>query len=75
MEDNLMSSKTTDPPEIRVGVYVCHCGMNIAGAVDCQAVAEDAVEIAQVAVAKDYSYLCSEPGQQLMREEIERFLG
>lgn len=63
-------SKKTAPDDIRIGVYVCHCGLNIAGTVDCQAVAEYAATLPGVVVARNDAYLCSEPGQQLIRKDI-----
>lgn len=54
----------------RVGVYVCHCGTNIAAIVDCKAVAEYAAGLGNVAVSRDYKYLCSDPGQELIRQDI-----
>ncbi len=55
----------------RVGVYVCHCGLNIAGVVDCEAVAEYAEELGDVVVARHDGYCCSEPGQHLIQKDIE----
>jgi heterodisulfide reductase subunit A len=66
----MTSAKLTDE-EIRVGVYVCHCGMNIADAVDCGAVAEWANDLDGVNISRDYSYLCSDPGQQLIKDDIK----
>jgi len=54
----------------RVGVYVCHCGTNIAGTVDVKAVAEYAAALPGVAVARDYKYMCSDPGQALIQQDI-----
>jgi heterodisulfide reductase subunit A len=45
--------------------------LNIAGVVDCKAVAEYAEQLPQVVVAKDDGYLCSEPGQNLIKQDIE----
>ncbi|MGE5568627.1 MAG: CoB--CoM heterodisulfide reductase iron-sulfur subunit A family protein [Rhodospirillales bacterium] len=56
---------------VRVGVYVCHCGSNIGAIVDCKAVAEYAAGLAHVAVARDYKYMCSDPGQDLIQKDIE----
>ncbi len=56
---------------VRIGVYVCHCGTNIAAVVDCKAVAELAAGLAHVVVARDYKYLCSDPGQELIRQDIQ----
>jgi heterodisulfide reductase subunit A len=52
-------------------VYVCHCGLNIAGVVDCEAVAEYAEGLPDVAISKHDVYLCSEPGQSLIKKDIE----
>ncbi len=54
----------------RIGVYICHCGLNIARTVDCPRVAEAAAAIDGVAVARDIAYACSEPGQQGIKEDI-----
>ena len=55
----------------RIGVYICHCGTNIDGVVDCHAVAERASCLPGVTVTRDYSYMCSDPGQALVRKDIE----
>jgi heterodisulfide reductase subunit A len=62
-----MSAKNGIP---RVGVYVCDCGTNIAATVDVQSVVEFASALPGVVVAKEYKYVCSEPGQQLIRQDI-----
>ncbi len=54
----------------RVGVYVCHCGINIAATVDVKAVTEYAGGLPNVAVARDYTYMCSDPGQALIQNDI-----
>jgi hypothetical protein len=59
-----------DPP-IRIGVYVCHCGTNIARTVDVERVTEKAGELPGVTIARDYKYMCSDPGQEMIREDIE----
>jgi heterodisulfide reductase subunit A len=55
----------------RIGVFVCHCGENIARTVDCAAVAETLKDHPGVAVAEDYKYMCSDPGQALVKKAIE----
>jgi heterodisulfide reductase subunit A len=55
---------------LKVGVYVCHCGINIAHTVDVEAVAEAAGSLPNVAIARDYIYMCSDPGQQLIQDDI-----
>ncbi len=56
--------------EPRIGVYVCHCGLNIAQAVDCSQVAAFAGRLRDVVIAKDIGYACSGPGQQGIRDDI-----
>ncbi|MGD1118857.1 MAG: CoB--CoM heterodisulfide reductase iron-sulfur subunit A family protein [Dehalococcoidales bacterium] len=57
--------------EPKIGVYICHCGSNIAGIVDVAKVAEFARGLPNVAVARDYKYMCSDPGQNLIKEDIK----
>ncbi|RLG61636.1 disulfide reductase [Candidatus Geothermarchaeota archaeon] len=59
--------------EVRIGVYICHCGFNIAGTVDVKAVAEYAKTLPNVVVSRDYLFMCSEPGQDLIREDIKKY--
>ena len=54
----------------KVGVYVCHCGINIAHTVDVEEVARAAGELPNVVVARNYIYMCSDPGQQLIQNDI-----
>jgi heterodisulfide reductase subunit A2 len=54
----------------RVGVYVCHCGMNIAATVDVEDLTGYAAALHDVVVARDYKYMCSDPGQELIRQDI-----
>jgi len=56
----------------RIGVYVCHCGSNIAGTVNTKEVAEFARGLPSVVMAKDYIYMCSDPGQNMIKEDIEQ---
>lgn len=55
----------------RVGVYVCHCGTNIAGTVDVQRLTAYAAKLPNVVIARDYKYMCSDPGQELIKKDIE----
>jgi len=57
----------------KVGVYVCHCGSNIAGTVDVADVSKWAAEELQhlgVVVARDYKFMCSSLGQELIEKDI-----
>jgi heterodisulfide reductase subunit A len=56
--------------ELRVGVYVCHCGTNIAGVLDVADLASYASGLPHVKVARDYKDMCSEPRQELIRQDI-----
>jgi len=55
---------------IRTGVYVCHCGTNIAATVDVAAVAEYARGLEGVVLGREYTYMCSDPGQGLIKQDI-----
>ncbi|MDR3295337.1 MAG: CoB--CoM heterodisulfide reductase iron-sulfur subunit A family protein [Clostridiales Family XIII bacterium] len=54
----------------RIGVFVCHCGTNIASTVDPERVAAASRGIPGVAFAAEYKYMCSEPGQQMIKDAI-----
>lgn len=54
----------------RIGVFVCHCGENIARTVDVKKVAESAAKIPGVVFSADYTYMCSAPGQKLLMDAI-----
>jgi len=60
-------------PQTRIGVYVCHCGSNIAKTVNCPLVSETASGLEDVVVSKDIAYACSEPGQQEIRQDIQEY--
>lgn len=55
----------------RIGVFVCHCGSNIASTVDVKAVAEAAAKEPGVVFSADYQYMCSEAGQNLIKDTIK----
>ncbi|MCS7316433.1 MAG: FAD-dependent oxidoreductase, partial [Bryobacterales bacterium] len=54
----------------RIGVYICHCGTNIAGTVNVVAVRDYAATLPGVVVARDYKYMCSDPGQELIKADV-----
>lgn len=54
----------------KIGVYVCHCGTNIAGTVDVEAVRSYAEGLPGVKVSRAYRYMCSDPGQEMIKEDI-----
>jgi heterodisulfide reductase subunit A len=59
--------------EPRVGVYVCHCGHNIAGTVDVEHVAEWAMNLPHVVVARHEKFMCASTGQEQIEEDIKEF--
>ncbi len=54
----------------RIGVFVCHCGENISATVECDKVAQAAAGFPGVVHSIDYKYMCSDPGQNMIREAI-----
>jgi heterodisulfide reductase subunit A len=71
-----MTSGNGSKPEIqeRIGVYVCHCGSNIAGVVDVQQVAEwvaSRLKHRGVVIGRDYKFMCSSLGQELIEKDIK----
>ncbi|RLI54018.1 MAG: disulfide reductase, partial [Candidatus Thorarchaeota archaeon] len=57
-------------PEKRIGVFLCHCGSNIAGVIDIPRVMEAVKDLPNVVHVEDYKYLCSKPGQQIIKDRI-----
>jgi heterodisulfide reductase subunit A len=56
--------------EARIGVYVCHCGFNIAATVDVEAVRDEAAGRPGVVCSRDYQFMCSNAGQDMIKEDI-----
>jgi heterodisulfide reductase subunit A len=54
----------------RIGIFVCHCGTNIAGTLDIERIVKEIERFPEVVYAADYRYMCSDPGQQLIRDHI-----
>ncbi|MEM1585940.1 MAG: CoB-CoM heterodisulfide reductase HdrA2 [Candidatus Bathyarchaeia archaeon] len=61
------------PEDIRIGVFVCHCGLNIAGVVNVKEVTEYARTLPNVVFAIDNRYTCSDPGQEEIKEAIKKY--
>lgn len=55
----------------KIGVYICHCGTNIAGQVDVEDVAKYAATLDHVTITRDYKFMCSDPGQNLIEDDIK----
>jgi heterodisulfide reductase subunit A len=62
-----------DNEELRIGVYVCHCGSNIAGVIDPKEVAEYASHLPGVVRSTDTYYACADTGQTLIKEDIKKY--
>jgi heterodisulfide reductase subunit A len=63
-----MSESSNGTP--RIGVYVCHCGTNIAATVDVVAAQHAAESLPGVVISREYKYMCSDPGQEIIKEDI-----
>ena len=74
MEEAMKLEARTDKSrqEPRVGVYICHCGGNISDVVDVRRVAEEVSKLPNVAVARTHTFMCSDPGQGLILEDIQK---
>jgi heterodisulfide reductase subunit A len=57
----------------KIGVYICHCGLNIASTVNVQKLTEFAQGLEGVVIARDYPYMCSDPGQELIKKDIKEY--
>jgi len=55
----------------KIGVFICHCGENISATVDCEKVAQEIRKVEGVEYAIDYKYMCSDPGQTLIKDAIK----
>ncbi|TFF95417.1 CoB--CoM heterodisulfide reductase iron-sulfur subunit A family protein, partial [Candidatus Thorarchaeota archaeon] len=62
---------TTEKKEPRIGVFVCHCGHNIAGVVDVEEVAEKAKSLPNVVFSTHEMFMCADAGQQLIKDKID----
>jgi heterodisulfide reductase subunit A len=68
----MVAKKNPDPvPEGKVGVYVCYCGGNISDQVDVEKVCERARQVPGVVVARSNMFMCSDPGQELIIEDLK----
>ena len=68
----MSKSETPNSEEMRIGVYVCHCGKNIAGVIPVDEVAEWASSLPGVVHATDTLYACADSGQTLIKEDIKK---
>ncbi|TFG62698.1 MAG: FAD-dependent oxidoreductase [Spirochaetales bacterium] len=70
MKNNGHGHEQTGRPDPRIGVYVCHCGLNIGGSLDCEDVAAYAGTLPNVVFTEHQLYTCSEPGQEKIKKDI-----
>jgi len=66
-------SNETNNAECRIGVFVCHCGNNIAGVINPKEVVKFAETLPNVVHATDTLYACADSGQRLIKEEIKKY--
>jgi heterodisulfide reductase subunit A len=72
MMTEIQEEKTVSPKEPpKIGVYVCHCGINIAGVVDVVKLKDYALSLPNVVLAREYKFMCSDNGQKLIKDDIE----
>jgi heterodisulfide reductase subunit A len=64
------SPQSLSDNDLKVGVYVCHCGVNIAAKVDVGGVVDFARTLPHVSVSREYKFMCSDPGQELIQQDI-----
>jgi heterodisulfide reductase subunit A len=70
MPDNLKPSNGNG--QIKIGVYICHCGVNISATVNVATVREFIAKQPHVIIARDYKFMCSDPGQDLIKQDIQK---
>ncbi|MGZ7134521.1 MAG: 4Fe-4S binding protein [Methanobacterium sp.] len=69
MAEEKNEQETTEEP--KVGVYICHCGINIGGVANIDALQEYAATLPNVVVSEQYKYFCSDPGQEMIQKDIK----
>ncbi len=62
---------TQDNSQVKIGVYVCHCGVNISATVNVAELREFISKQPNVIIARDYKFMCSDPGQDLIKQDIK----
>jgi len=70
---NEQGENNVENEEPRIGVFVCHCGTNIAQTVDVAKVVAFAATLPGVIIAREHKYMCSDPGQLGIQKDIEEF--
>src|SRR4030042_6105913 len=72
VSNNMKKSPNASGNTPRIGVYICHCGTNIAGVINVEELRQYVEKLPNVATAKRYDYFCSVPGQGRIREDIQK---
>lgn len=67
----MYKEKTESNGQIKIGVYICHCGVNIAATVNVTEVRDFIAKQPNVVIARDYKFMCSDPGQALLKQDIK----
>ncbi|MDI6766108.1 MAG: FAD-dependent oxidoreductase [Bacteroidota bacterium] len=57
--------------QVKIGMYICHCGVNIAATVNVAAVRDFIAKQPNVVISRDYKFMCSDPGQDLIKQDIK----
>lgn len=71
--DNIFNPEKKNGNTKRIGVYVCYCGSNIGNKVNVTEVAEFASHLNDVVVSREYKFMCSDPGQKIIKDDIKEF--
>jgi heterodisulfide reductase subunit A len=66
-------TEADDMVSARIGIFLCHCGSNIKGVVDIDRLLEGVKDIADVEHVEDYKYVCSKPGQQILKDRVKEY--
>ncbi|MEM2386303.1 MAG: FAD-dependent oxidoreductase, partial [Candidatus Bathyarchaeia archaeon] len=72
-ESQTQTQAKQKPEELRIGVFICHCGLNIAGVIDIKELVEYAKTLPDVVYVKDNRYTCADPGQEEIRKAIKEY--
>ena len=65
-----MSKEEQKTPEVRIGFFICHCGVNISSTVNVAEVRDYIANLPNVILSQDYKFMCSDPGQDLIKDAI-----
>src|SRR5512141_2165568 len=69
--DNKLPTNGSQNGEIRIGFFICHCGVNISTIVNVAEVRDYVAALPHVVVSKDYKFMCSDPGQEIIINAIK----